>query len=76
MQQQDPVTKVDADEVAALARVAELKVPADRLPALTEQMNQALQAASELAAAARSTSETGTNTFDPSWPNDGKRRQR
>ena len=76
MQERDPEKHVTAEDIRVLARIAGLPVTPERAPRLAEQMELALLAARDVAEVARSTPSTGTEDFDPSWPEQDGRRNR
>ena len=65
---------VTEDEVAALARVAGLAVPPERLVPLTGELNGTLAIVAELATVPPGDMMTALEPFDPAWETGTARR--
>lgn len=68
MDQSTDSQHVTEDEVAALARVARLVVPLERLAPLTAELNGALDIIAEMSTVSTGDLGTALAPFDPTWP--------
>lgn len=64
----DAQPNVTEADVAALARVAGLSLPAERLAPLTVELNGTLAIVADLAAVPPGDLATALASFDPAWP--------
>lgn len=68
MDQSTDSQHVTEDEVAALARVARLAVPLERLAPLTAELNGTLDIIADVSAVSTGDLGSALAPFDPTWP--------
>ena len=74
METQATEPRLAEEDLAAMARIAGLRISADRLPRLRQEMLAALRADRDMESAVQKATVPGSEPFDAAWQAEPKRR--